>query len=208
VDYDRLWQRILAHRRERNGLLALPDEETLLFLALHAVKSTRGLLRLLADIDRLLRREGPSLDWGYAVALARDWDADWMLYVALCWTRQLYGTPLPSQVIEQVEPPARRRILLDLLVPPRVIVRPPASDQFRAARLRSAHFAMMRPVGRAWRAYLAYLCGERSRRVRRHGGAGALTARARQAAGGLCWSGLALAGAAREAIRPCHREGR
>jgi hypothetical protein len=208
VDYGLLWRRILAHRREQDGLLALPSEECLLFLALHAVKSTRGLLRLLADIDRLLRREGPSLDWGYTVALAGDWDAPWMLHAALCWTRLFYGTPLPSRALDELEPPARRRILLELLVPPRVIVRPPASDRLRMARLRSAHFAMMRPTGRARRAYLAYLRGERSRRVRRHGRTGALTVTARQAASGLCWSVLAVAAAAWDAVRPGHRHGR
>ncbi|MCC6178283.1 MAG: nucleotidyltransferase family protein [Chloroflexi bacterium] len=202
IDYAALWQRTLMRQEDREPLLSLPSEECLLFLALHLVKSTRGRLRLLADIDRLLRREGPGFDWDYAIRLARAWDVSWMLYCALCWTSLLFDTPFPPGAFKKLEPPTWRRVLIEVLAPPHVIVRSPALPRLQAARFRFAYVAMLRPFSRAGAAYLAYLFRDRPwQRQPRHGVVGRLIAVAKRPVRGLCWTVLALASALVDVVR-------
>ena len=67
IDYAALWQRILAGGVGDQAWYTLPTEELILFLALHLAKNQAGVLRLLADIDRLVRREEGRIDWPYAL---------------------------------------------------------------------------------------------------------------------------------------------
>ena len=167
VDYAELWQRVLASSRDARALRTLPGEqvlcplpgeETLLFLALHLAKHHSGVLRLLADVDRLVRREGPSLDWSYVVRLAERWHVGVLLYFALQRAHCLLGTPLPEAVAARLRPPAWRRVLVEQFAGPRAVLRPPARPALRYSRVQLAYCAMLTPLGRSLAAYRHYLC--------------------------------------------------
>jgi hypothetical protein len=157
IDCEQLWQRIRAASSDREPLRPLPAEETLVFLALHLPKHNIGLLRLLGDIDRLVRREGSSLDWAFALELSRRWSVSAHLYFTLRWAHLLFGTPIPPGVLNQLAPPAWQRGLVELLVGLRAILRPPIWPHLRSNRFRLAYCAMLTPLGRCLHAYLHYL---------------------------------------------------
>jgi hypothetical protein len=157
VDYPYLWQRVLATADGRSVLSPLPAEETLLFLALHHAKHDRGVLRLLADVDRLLRREGPSLDWDLLLSLAASWHVSGLLDVALGRAQLLLDSPVPREVLRRLRRPRWNRALIHKLTGPQAILRPPAPDHLRANQFRLAYCAMLDTFSRAARAYFFYL---------------------------------------------------
>jgi hypothetical protein len=157
IDYDQFWRRALTHSGDQEVLRPLPSEETLVYLALHLVKNEIGILRLVVDIDRLIRREGSSLDWGYAVLLAQQWSVDAMLYFALMRAHILLGCPLPKQVMNQLQPMAWRRALVDLFGGPQFVLRPPKNKHTRYARFMLSYCAMITPLHRSLDAYFHHL---------------------------------------------------
>ena len=158
VDYQELWQRVLAPGVDEQPVRRLPGEETLLYLALHLAKHHHGVLRLLADVDRLVRREGPQLDWSYVVHLAGRWHVSALLYFALYRSEFLLGTPLPERLLPQLRPPAWRRAVVEQFAGPRAVLRPPARSSLRYSRVQLAYCAMLTPLGRSVAAYRHYLC--------------------------------------------------
>jgi hypothetical protein len=157
VDYDQLWRRILAQTGSEATLRPLPNEELLVFLALHLPKHDLGVLRLLADIDRLVRLEGATLEWDYVISLAQRWNVAGLLYFALDRSKGFLETPVPGAVIAALRPAAWRRALVGLLAGPQVVVRPPASAHLRSNRSRLAYCAMLSPARRAFDGYFHYL---------------------------------------------------
>ncbi len=195
IDYDNIWKRVLAGENDpASPLLSLPDEEWLLFLSLHLPKHDTGVLRLLADIDRLVRRGTDTLDWACFIALAQEWSATSLAYFALQRSWQLLGTPVPSWVLDRLEPSSFRRAFVGLLAGPFAILRPPASEHLRSNRFRLAYCAMLQPSGRAVRAYWHYLFS-RPGMSPGPGSTPAVLAVVRQLARGAAWTGLALASA-------------
>ncbi len=157
IDYDQLWERVLTVGAPQEDLRPLPTEETLVFLALHLPKHDTGLLRLLIDIDRLIRREDASLDWPAAVALAESWSASGLLYFALRTVTQTLDTPVPDWVMRRLQPSLWRSAFVRVLAGPKVILQPPTHAHLRANRFRVAYCAMLYPSSRTVRAYWRYL---------------------------------------------------
>lgn len=157
IDYGELWRRVLSYSPERDALRPLPIEETLLYLALHLPKHPTGVLRLLADIDRLLRKEAGGLDWGYVLQQAGRWSVTTLLYFALVRCRMLLDTPVPSGVLEACRPPRWRRALVGALTAPRAVMRPSTQGPTRYSRSQLAYCAMIDPLERCLRAYREYL---------------------------------------------------
>lgn len=157
VDYPALWERVLTRSPDEATLRPLPGEELLVFLALHLHKHHSGRLRLLVDVDRLVRREGGALDWTYVSWLARRWSAATLLYFALSHARRLLATPVDEEVLNSVRPATWRRSLVNVLAGPRAMLRPPSSEHLRYNRFRLAYCAMLQPFDRALTAYLHYL---------------------------------------------------
>ncbi len=157
VDYGLLWERTLAATDKELPLRPMPGEETLLFLAIHLPKHDLGTLRLLVDIDRLVRREGQTLDWAFTIQLAERWQASPLLYFALHRAQQLLLTPVPAWVMERLRPQAWRRIFVDCLVGPRTTLRPPSRPHLRSRRFRLAYCAMLARLSWSTEAYLCYL---------------------------------------------------
>ncbi|HEX5501674.1 MAG TPA: nucleotidyltransferase family protein [Thermomicrobiales bacterium] len=141
IAYPALWRRILGDDAPP-GLRPLPAEELLVFLALHLAKHDLGKLRLLADVDRLVRREA-ALDWPGVLALAANWRAAHLTYFALAHARLLFGTPAPPAALRALAPPAWRRRLVGALAGPRAILSPPSSPFWHYRRSRLAYGAML-----------------------------------------------------------------
>ena len=157
IDYEQLWRRILIAGDDSSPLRPLPSEETLLFLALHLPKHEDGVLRLLADVDRLVRHEADRFDWTLVVKLAREWDTIWLLYFALLRAQTLLGTPVPEAVMKQIAPPWWRRAAVELLAGPAVTLAPPTPPHLRSNQSILAYCAMLKPFARTLRAYWHYL---------------------------------------------------
>lgn len=191
VDYRDLWRRTLAAGRPHHRLSPLPTEEMLLFLALHLPKHDTGLMRLLADIDRLVRQEEEHVDWASLLALAGRWRATGLLSFALHLAATLLDTPVPEPVLRQLRPPRWRRWGIDLLAGPRAVLRPPAGAHLRFNRSRLAYCAMLTPLSRVALAYWCYILMPPA-----DYGSGFPTrvaGFARRLGHGLAWTGLALA---------------
>ena len=153
VDERALWQRVPACHA--NGpLRALPNEELLLFLAVHSTKHSAGGLRLLADLDQLIACERAALDWDRLRQLAADWQASDLLYFPLHASRQLLGTPIPEPMLDALRPPRWKRAVVKRLAGQYAIFRPPVSI-VEETRVALAHCAMLRPATRIPRAYWA-----------------------------------------------------
>jgi hypothetical protein len=191
VDYDALWARVLAQRGPAAALLPLPTVEMLMHLALHMPKHTGGALRLLADIDRLVRREAATLDWTEASRVAEAWGVQYALYFALVRARALFDTPIPPSAMAALAPGPLRAGLVHLVASPLMLLRPPARDYIRITRLQLAHCAMQRPLLRLMDAYTHYILAPGKLRS-----ASAMVGVPAQVLGGLrgvAWTGLALA---------------
>jgi hypothetical protein len=104
---------------------------------MHPWKHDTGLLRLLADVDRLIRRAGSTLDRLYVLALAERWNAAWLLYFAFARADELLDTPVPTWALHRLRPagvelsavcsPGRTRVLRP---PP---IEYPRNNSFRLA---------------------------------------------------------------------------
>jgi len=188
VDYPRLWDRVAAY--SEGPLCPLPSEETLVFLAVHLCKTASGVLRLLADIDRLIGREGPTMDWDLVVKLAESWSAAWQLYAALYRSEQLLGTELPSGLMDRLRPPGWRRAVIELLAGSEAVLRPPVSPDLRYNEFMLAYSAAVNPMSRSFDAFLHYLFPHPSQE--RSSGIAAILERPQRAAHGVGSTGVAL----------------
>lgn len=208
INHEMLWSRILNKSDKARGLSPLPPEELLVFLALHLSKHHTGVLRLLADIDRLIEREGAALDWRYVIGLAKRWGVTPLLYFELSYAYLLLGTRIPTWVLPELTPAAWRRSLVNLLAGTQTILRPPASMSLRYDRFRLAHCAMLDPLRRSLGAYWTSLCPATDQRAQ--GGWRGAIVTARGPLLGVARTIVVITGAIAARTRlasPCAREG-
>lgn len=149
VDYGLLWGRITDRlSSDPDWPATLPPEEELLFLAVHLPKHDAGVLRLLTDLDRVVRRHATSLDWDGLTSLARRWGAGPMLYFGLERARVLLGTPVPEDPLQVLRPAAWRRLAVFWLAGPGAIFNLTDPENVRANRFKLAYCAMLTPARR------------------------------------------------------------
>lgn len=155
LSLDAFWQRRAVDRAGPTPYHELPSDELLVFLAMHVAKHDHGLLRLLVDIDRLVRSTSP-LDWARVVDLAREWQVDGQLCHALLRAQSLLDTPVPPGALAGLRPSALERLLVERLAGVDLVLRPPASDRLRTHRFRLAYCLMLRRPGRIARSWWHY----------------------------------------------------
>ena len=88
----------------------LAPEDNLLVCALHTASHSyvRGPgVRLQLDVDRLVRRV--SIDWDIFLSHAKAHKVATIVFPSLAIPKDLFGTPIPEQVLKDLVPSARRR---------------------------------------------------------------------------------------------------
>jgi hypothetical protein len=84
----------------------LAPEDNLLQVALHTAKHSYVRapgFRLHTDVDRIVRRQ--PLNWGLFLARVRSLEVKTPVYFSLAIPRFLFGTPIPDEVLAQLQPP-------------------------------------------------------------------------------------------------------
>jgi hypothetical protein len=116
--------RSITIRRGNSLAVRVPSPEDLL---LHVVSQNAGdafgLLRRVADLDRILARS-PRLDWNYIGESARKAGLDMVLAVSLRLSELLLGTTVPASFAPGLELPWLSRIHIALLQPVSWVVSP------------------------------------------------------------------------------------
>jgi hypothetical protein len=112
IDLGRVWARAVPARVAGVETLALGPEATLLNLCLHLVhKAPAAPLLWLADLDRLVRREGDALDWDEFRFLARASGVAPLVAATLRRAGALLGSPWPEAVLVDLERVAAGRLV-------------------------------------------------------------------------------------------------
>lgn len=127
--------RAITSRRGSNHPLRVPSPEDLL---LHVVSQNAddgfGLLRRIADLDRILARS-PHLDWDYVALSAKRAGLDVVLAVSLRLTELLYRATVPAAFAAGLGLPRTSRLNIALLQPVSWVISPPAHRRHAAVEM-------------------------------------------------------------------------
>ncbi len=91
-------------------------------------------LNWLFDIVQLLRASEAEIDWNALVQTARHLRLATNLYYCLLWCRNIFGVPIPEQVIERLFPPLLCRVLIERVAMPDA-AKALASAQWRSRKM-------------------------------------------------------------------------
>ncbi len=199
IDYGKLWKNRALVDTQPGTLAGLPVEELLVFLAIHAPKHDTGILRLLADIDHLVNRDGQMIDWDHVVSLSKAWHADAILYFMLTLSSTLLKTSVPDIVLKRIRPSIWKRHAVPFLVGPQTILRPPATLHLRTNRFRIAYCLMLQRNRRVMHSYWHYII--MPPRIAPENAIIAMTQSARRPFDGLAWTALSVGSAIRDRFR-------
>lgn len=199
VDYRALWERVFAESSSTEHLRPLPNEEQLLFLAIHLPKHSTGQLKLLADIDRLIRHEDQQIDWERLAVLSERWQALELLYFALQRANELLETPLPEIVHDGPLRTAWSRLVTKHLAGATTILRPTTVLHLQDNRCRLAYCLLLTPASRRAQAYWRYFLHPPSPVVA--GRAHASIESVSSAIAGLSWTAVVIGAALRDSWR-------
>ena len=114
LDVKQIWESAVSLEAE-NNLFQPSLVMMLLHLCIHAGIQHRfnelG-LRHYVDLDRILRHYKPSADfWRTFIVAAKEANASQAVYFCLQLTQQLFGTPIPPEMLAQLQPSAWKRQL-------------------------------------------------------------------------------------------------
>lgn len=142
VDHDGLWRR--ARRLavgEAQGLMLSP-EDLLLHLALHVTLGSEfGRLIWFADLDAVLSKFGPALDWERVLEEAARWRVKVLLGFTLRICQESLGTPIPPGVLPRLLPGRSRLALLNACIG--TTCPPSLSDRVSESRIYLGEALMM-----------------------------------------------------------------
>jgi hypothetical protein len=100
--FDSVWDRLRTASFEGREILALSDNDLLLFLCAHGSRHLWKDLRLSADIARLVQIR-QDLDWDSLMRSARDAGGELVLALGLWMVNRLIGVEFPSRVTDFVK---------------------------------------------------------------------------------------------------------
>lgn len=95
ADLTGIWERGFLQPSLEGAPPLLAPEDHLLFLAMHGYRHQWDRLKLLCDIDALIRRAGDAIDWKALAQRARSWAIEDIVERALRLSAALLETPLP-----------------------------------------------------------------------------------------------------------------
>lgn len=106
INVEDLWARARGIDLNGIGALALCPEDLLAHLAVHAAYGHRfhNQLRSVYDIEVVLQKFGPQLDWQAFLERCRQWQAERGVYLALQLLVDLFASPVPENVLVELRP--------------------------------------------------------------------------------------------------------
>jgi hypothetical protein len=105
IDVEGLWSRAQPITLVQTRALALAPEDLLVHLCLHTVIHTYEIrLRMVCDINEVVRRYGTQLNWQDISQRARQWGAVRAVYVILRYAQDLLGVPVPAGWLASLRP--------------------------------------------------------------------------------------------------------
>ena len=103
-----VWARCLRRRTVGVESWSLGREDLLLHLCLHLMHPDTAVpLLWFYEVDRLVRRDEAGLDWSRVSSIAESAAVGFLVSQALGRVRELFGTPVPQEVLGGVAPPPR-----------------------------------------------------------------------------------------------------
>ncbi|MDT8390373.1 MAG: nucleotidyltransferase family protein [Lentisphaeria bacterium] len=100
-----LWSRLDCLGLGSEKALALKPIDLIPYLCLHLAEHLHELcLRMLYDLDVIIRFYGDKLDWRQIVATAREWNGEAATYVFLAISADFFKTPVPRNVLDMLTP--------------------------------------------------------------------------------------------------------
>lgn len=127
---DGLWARSVSVDLLGHEVRVLSLEDTLLHLAIHRTRSALR-LRWIVDVAELVRRSGASLDWDAYDDRATAAGARTSSWVILTLVRDLFGAPVPPEVLERFEVHWPKRAILHRTCGQAALFRSAATDDVR-----------------------------------------------------------------------------
>lgn len=107
VDVEEIWERAREIRLDDASAFTLAYEDILLYLATHLsahIAIGQVTLRLLCDINELIKRYQEVIDWEEILVRARKWKIARPLYIALWFSWKLLGTNIPFDILSSLKP--------------------------------------------------------------------------------------------------------
>ena len=99
-----MWTRALPIELEEGPVLIPAPADQFLMLSVHLHRHGFNRLIWFKDIDLLVRRYGPELDWKQIVTEARREGAGASVWYTIHFLRQAFGTPVPHQLDSELKP--------------------------------------------------------------------------------------------------------
>jgi len=105
IDVEGLWSRAQPLTLAQMPALALSPEDLLLHLCLHTAKHVYDMrIRMLCDIDEVVRCYGAGLDWQEISTRARQWGITRAVYVVLQLAQELLEVTVPADWLASLQP--------------------------------------------------------------------------------------------------------
>lgn len=105
IDVEGLWARAGAVMLGNMSIPALAPEDVLLHLCMHAAKDWyQAILRMLCDINEVVRRYRTEIDWNVVCTRAREWGVLRSVYLMLRLARELLDTAVPADCLASLKP--------------------------------------------------------------------------------------------------------
>ena len=98
-----VWGRMLESRSESEKSKVLSPEDTIFSLAMHTRRTGKQfILKYICDIDRLVRKYGHKLDWGFIIDAAKRFKVVSPCFVLLKVARDIFSTPMPRHLLDRL----------------------------------------------------------------------------------------------------------
>jgi hypothetical protein len=116
IDIERLWSRAQLVILAQAPALTLAPEDLLLHLCLHTANHVSEIrIRMVCDINEVVRHYGTELNWQEIGARARQWGAIRAVYVILRLAQELLGVGVPADWLASLRPENFNKSYLDLV---------------------------------------------------------------------------------------------